>query len=104
MDELEWLQRWYATHCDGAWERKYGLEIRTLDNPGWRMIIDLRDTVAERKELAKVEIERSGEDWLHYWVEKKRFHAAGAPLNLREAIRKFREFVDSPQTAGPPLV
>ena len=39
----------------------------------------------------------------HVWLGIG-FHAAGAPLNLREAIRKFREFVDAPQTSAPPLV
>ncbi len=96
MNELEWLQRWYLSHCNGDWERKYGLEIRTLDNPGWRLIADLGGTSAETKALAKVEIERSDDDWLHYWVEKKRFHAYGAPRNLREAVAALRSFVEGP--------
>ena len=49
-----------------------------------------------------MEIERSDDDWLHYWVEKKRFHAYGSPRNLREGIAKFREFVE--QTSAAPLV
>ena len=104
MDELEWLQQWYRSHCNGDWEHKYGVEVRTLDNPGWRLIADLGGTGAESRSLAKVEIERSDDDWLHYWVEKKRFHAAGAPLNLREGIAKFREIVESTQTDSAPLV
>jgi len=102
MDELDWLQRWYGSHCDGDWEHKYGLEIRTLDNPGWRLIADLGGTPAESKKLEKVEIERSDDDWLHYWVEKKRFHAYGSPRNQREGIARFREFVE--QTSSAPLV
>ena len=34
-DALYLLQRWYVAQCDGEWEHAYGVEIGTLDNPGW---------------------------------------------------------------------
>jgi hypothetical protein len=46
-DELVALQRWYADQCNGDWEHKDGVEINTPDNPGWRVVIDLRDTALE---------------------------------------------------------
>ena len=44
MKELEWLEQWYEKTCDGDWEHIYGISIDTLDNPGWRVRIDLRET------------------------------------------------------------
>ena len=105
MNELEWFERWYQSQCNGDWEHKYGAEIRSLDNPGWLLTVDLRGTTSEERSLDKVEVERSDTDWLHYWVEKKRFQAACSPLNLREVLRKFREFMDAaPKTSPPPVV
>lgn len=34
------LQNWYKSQCDGIWEHEYGLDISTLDNPGWRVHIN----------------------------------------------------------------
>jgi len=33
-DLLKWLQDWYAARCYGDWEHEFGINIRTLDNPG----------------------------------------------------------------------
>ena len=38
------LQEWYISHCNGEWEHFYGVNITTLDNPGWRLLIDLQET------------------------------------------------------------
>jgi hypothetical protein len=35
MDELQELQEWFHSHCDGEWEQKKAIEIVTCDNPGW---------------------------------------------------------------------
>ena len=34
-DLLKVSQQWYQSKCDGTWEHMYGVEIDTLDNPGW---------------------------------------------------------------------
>ncbi|MBL0319091.1 MAG: hypothetical protein IPP74_07360 [Alphaproteobacteria bacterium] len=41
---LNWLMSWYASHCNGDWEHENQIKISTLDNPGWRLQIDLVDT------------------------------------------------------------
>jgi hypothetical protein len=37
MDEIRELQQWYLAQCDGDWEHEWGVQIGTLDNPGWVM-------------------------------------------------------------------
>ena len=34
-DSLNWLMQWYLGECNNDWEHTYGVEIGTLDNPGW---------------------------------------------------------------------
>jgi len=46
IDPLRALEDWYASVCDGDWEHTYGVKIGTLDNPGWTVDIDLRQTLS----------------------------------------------------------
>ena len=49
MDELQQLQKWYSSQCNQDWEHSFGVKIDTLDNPGWTLEIDFRETnLAER--------------------------------------------------------
>ncbi|HXZ26719.1 MAG TPA: immunity 53 family protein [Terriglobales bacterium] len=86
---LSALERWYTSQCNGEWEHSYGVKLNTLDNPGWRVEIDLRDTKKEGVSLQTVKIERTDDDWIHYWIEKRRFQIACGPGNLSEAIELF---------------
>jgi len=84
-DPLALLQRWYLSRCDGEWEHRRGITIESLDNPGWRMTIDLGAAI-ERDWTA---VDRTELDWLHWRVTEGRFEAGCGPLNLPEAIRAF---------------
>lgn len=89
-DPLVWLQAWYATQCDGDWEHGFGILIETLDNPGWRLQIDLDGTTQQFVPFDRVEEHRAEHDWYVAWVDGSSFHAACGPLNLGEAIHVFR--------------
>ena len=96
MNPLADLQLWYLAQCNGDWEHQYGVHIETLDNPGWLLKIALSGTDAESRQLDRVKIERTDNDWIHYWVENNEFRAALGPQNLAEGIRTFLEwFADS---------
>jgi hypothetical protein len=56
MDPLSLLQNWYSTQCDGDWEHQYGVSLDTLDNPGWRLKIDLCGTAAKDRTLDRIKI------------------------------------------------
>jgi hypothetical protein len=89
MDLLSLLQSWYLAQCDGDWEHQYGVSLTTLDNPGWRLKIDLWGTDLEDRTLDRITIERTEKNWISYWVEKNEFQAAMGPQNLVEAIGVF---------------
>jgi hypothetical protein len=91
-DLLDELQNLYQAQCDGDWEHQFGVEIGTLDNPGWRLAIDIQGTNLEGRVHARQVIDRSDSDWIHHWSDGKKFEAACGPLNLREAILAFVSF------------
>ncbi|GIM89818.1 immunity 53 family protein [Paractinoplanes toevensis] len=92
-DPLTWLQAWYATQCDGDWEHEYGVSIETLDNPGWFLKLDLRETPMDGLAFPAHEVRRSQNDWLIARVVDHRFEASCGPLNLGEALHQFRLWV-----------
>src|SRR5882762_11283258 len=95
MKALSLLEKWYSAQCDGDWEHQYGVSIGTLDNPGWTLEIDLRGTDSEDRTLERVKIERAENDWVHYWVDKKKFRARMGPANLTEGIEIFSSWFEN---------
>ncbi|MGI4885183.1 MAG: immunity 53 family protein [Janthinobacterium lividum] len=95
MDLLQRIQRWYTINCNGDWEHSYGLSVwhgisvQTLDNPGWIVSIDLKDTCLNASALPYVLHERSTVNWFGYKVEKDKFEAVGGPENLTEILTYF---------------
>lgn len=91
-DLLTWLQAWYGSRCDGAWEHACGVRIDTLDNPGWRVEVDVGDEVAE---LCHQEV-RSALDWVDCRVERGKFLGSGGPGNLAEILGVLRGWLEPP--------
>ncbi len=89
---LNYLQEWYSAQCNGEWEHDYGIEISTLDNPGWRLKIRLTDTNLENREFADLRVETTDTDWFHCWVEDGFFNAACGPKNLEQVLSSFKSF------------
>lgn len=90
-EPLRFLEKWFYDQCNGDWEHEEGITIESLDNPGWMLKINIDYTDLENNALDRIKFERSDEDWIHYWIEDKIFHAACGPLNLSEALSVFRD-------------
>lgn len=103
-DNLNWLMRWYLDQCDNDWEHSYGVEIGTLDNPGWTLKINLRDTALKGRTFKKItqgepagnldEWRRTGSWWVAD-VKDGAFEAACGPLDLPSVVSVFREWAES---------
>ena len=92
---FEDLQAWYVAQCDGEWEHSYGIDIETLDNPGWRIRIDLKDTSLENKAFEqRLDLEPQ-DDWLSCQVENKKFVGAGGPHQLTKLLEVFLQWAQS---------
>jgi hypothetical protein len=98
MDEtLSRLQQWYARQCDGEWEHQYGVKIETLDNPGWRVTIDLTGTDLDGRPFEP----QGGRgwndestDWRSLFVEDGKFEGAGDPTKLTFILRTFLDWAE----------
>jgi hypothetical protein len=98
MDELlTRLERWYSRHCNGSWEHRYGIRIDTLDNPGWRLEIDLSGTPLLQINYAVLTAERTASDWVTCRVEGGKFVGFGGPGNLKELLLSFLEWAERHQ-------
>ena len=95
MEILNWVENWYSNQCDGEWEHAYGITISTIDNPGWTVEIDLKDTELQgyQKDYHLVEI--SENDWYGISVKDDLFRASGDEKKLHFLLEKFRELVES---------
>lgn len=95
MDLLIWLQNWYQSQCDGDWEHLYGVKIDTLDNPGWMVSIDLKETELENKPFCEVRTDNGESDWIICSVKNGIFEGIGDAGKLTEIIRIFKEWAES---------
>ena len=89
------LEQWYSQQCNGLWEHGFGVEISTLDNPGWTVSVSLHDTRKREATCQRIKIERGHDDWISYWVENQKFEIRCGPLNLSEAIEIFVKWFNS---------
>lgn len=110
-NHLAWLMHWYLAECAGDWEHSYGVKIDTLDNPGWSLKIDLRETGLIGRPFARVDHGEPADDldewnrlgsWWTAYVDGHYFEAACDPLDLSEAIRVFRDWVEQQKPISPP--
>jgi hypothetical protein len=90
LNALQRLSVWYTEQCNGVWEHEYGINIDTLDNPGWTVTIDLSyvdcHAIAKEGWKYKREIE---DTWVHAKIEGSKFKAACDPMSLNEVIELF---------------
>jgi hypothetical protein len=110
MTPLEWLMNWYADQCDfanadpsaGGWEHHHGVTIRTLDNPGWLIEIDLAGTSLDGRHFPRQDHAAADpSDWWACWTADNKFRGAGGPRQLGAMIDVFRLWFKA-QTAGYP--
>ena len=102
MSNLEKLQEWFLSQCDDEWEHTSRVRVETLDNPGWRLVIDLSDTALSEKPFTEQSLGMdnqamtSGNEWFHCVVEDTKFVGAGGPRKLEEMIGIFLAWVGVP--------
>jgi Immunity protein 53 len=96
--QLEWLQEWYSSQCDGDWEHEYRVRISTLDNPGWSVRINLAETELSGVLVSREEVNRSDLDWFTFVVEADVFDGACGSRNLSELLAAFRDIAERAST------
>ncbi len=94
-DILGRLQDWYRRQCNGEWEEFFGITVKSIDNPGWMLDIDLHGTGLGSIDFPEVRRERSDLAWVHCRIVDGAYRARCGPLGLEEAIEIFLELADS---------
>jgi len=98
MNTLTEIQEWYLSQCNDEWEHGYGIKIDTLDNPGWAIDINLRDTNLEGFAFTPSEkgvgsdSEDCGNDWWTTKVEDQKFIGRCGPEHLETVLRIFLDW------------
>lgn len=88
-DPFAKLQAWYKDRCNGEWEHQYGINIETIDNPGWLVTIDLVATPWEDLDVERVSTISSETSWFHYQIMDGQFIGSGGAKNLPDVIEGF---------------
>ena len=89
---------WYQSHCDGNWEHQYGVRLETLDNPGWRLTVDLIHTGLQGKTMAEVREGIAPQNhpvsphWIHCYVSENQFRGACDPTQISRLFKIFYQF------------
>ena len=87
-----WLESYYSSNCDGNWEHSDGITIYTIDNPGWSIKDNLKETPLENKRpFENYVVERTENDWVHCRLKDGCFEAFGGPKNLNEILAFFKQ-------------
>lgn len=95
MDTLEWLEKWLIKQSDGNWEHGCGIQMKTLNNSGWSLEVELdgTDLFLPDKEW---ELHESGDGWYGYEVYDNTFKSSGDPKKLNFLIQLFKEKITTP--------
>jgi hypothetical protein len=91
---FEWFQKFYASCCDGEWEREHGITIQNTSNPGWSVKVGLKDTHLDGKVMNRIDRLRTDDDWIICHTIENVFIGGGGPLNLTEILQVFKSWAD----------
>lgn len=95
-DDFLWLQQWYQSHCNEDWEYDNRIHLGTIDNPGWSLEINLKDTELEKKHFQEInDMHRSEKDWMFCTVRDTKFDSACGVENLPGVLKVFRYWVEN---------
>ena len=95
MSQLADPETWYRDQCNGDREHKHGIAIKTLDNPGWSLSVDVAETSLHGRQLPPVRYEANEVDWYECRIEHDVFRGWGGPSNLHDLVRVFLEWGSS---------
>lgn len=94
QSSLDRLEQWFQSMCNGDWEHTFGIKIETLDNPGWMVIIELRDTPLFEVPFSAIRQDHTESDWLQCEIFEGNFRGTGSLGRLDEILRVFLDWAE----------
>ncbi len=95
MSALSELQQWYAAQIGSEWEHSNGIQIETLNKPGWSVSINLKGTLLRHKRFEAVNIVEPDNRWLRCQVIAYTFTGFCDPTSLDEVLTRFLNWAKS---------
>jgi len=92
MNIFSWLENFFVQNCDGDWEHGNGIQIESLDNPGWLVRIDLVGTDLADPHFDEYQEENSEYDWMVCRKREGFFEGFGGPANLTQILETFQKW------------
>ena len=92
-DPFSKLQSWYKDQCNGDWEQQFGVNIETIDNPGWLVTIDLEGTEWEKLVVPTFKNYIDEDNFFFYEVNKGKFIGSGDPGKLPTILTSFFQVI-----------
>ncbi|WP_347253184.1 Imm53 family immunity protein [Leminorella grimontii] len=92
---IEYFQHWYISKCDGVWEHSYGFTLDTIDNPGWRVILDGESN--RRPITVKIPSAADFDDndnWIVIDANDNKFEGHCSPQNLPIVLQYAKEWIE----------
>jgi hypothetical protein len=92
------LIEWYQNQCDASWEHQHGIQLDTLDNPGWILKVDLIGTdlqggiMTELREGISPSEQPVSPHWIHCSVRDNQFRGACDPSQVARLFNVFYQF------------
>jgi hypothetical protein len=93
-NSLEFLTQWYRNECDGDWEHQHCIRIETIDNPGWKLEVDISETILSGSKFPYNILELTLDRWLGVKCDNDVFSAFGDTFSLNDIIDLFKLFVE----------
>ena len=95
---MERLINWYLKFCDGIWEHSQGIEISTIDNPGFRIKINLKGCGYNCSFFEEIDwecAENPEQDWIHCLMKDEIWYGYGSPNNFCKLISIFIDWEEN---------
>ncbi len=94
MEILDWIQHWFKNNCDGNWEHNDGIQITTIEKPGWDVEIDISNTSIANIHIPWILNENGAQDWYGVKIENQKFNASGDAGKLKFLLNLFKEMIE----------
>lgn len=89
---LNWYENWLRAHSCDDFDKYYRIEIKTIDNPGWCVIIDLDGTELSGSCFDEIKVALDDENWINCFVKDNCFFGFGGPMKLKDILCAFKEW------------
>ena len=99
--DLSSIIEWYKLNCDGDWEQTYGVMLQTLDNPGWMLSVDLKNTGVDfapevlLMEGCDEQRHPQEDSWIDCQIDELGYRGASDINQLSRLVDVFTEFISS---------